>query len=260
MTLTDINEIRKNATGLKYAWRFIIAFALCMAWGGCTSMPDRKADGSFSERYHTYQALSQAGYASINKKDYKAAIDQYTQAIALSPFVPADHYYRGLAWYKNGNNEKAIADFDDALLLDSHWVLAYVYRGLARVNRGEYAEALNDYAAALKLNEKDPVIHNDLAWLYATAKDEKFRDKEKALEHAKKAAELSKEGNAEILDTLAQAYFINGEIQEALEAAQKAVQLDSQNQGFKEHLADYQKALEENKIKQTTAGSKPNVK
>jgi hypothetical protein len=40
--------------------------------------------------------------------------------------------------------------------------------------------------------------------------DESFRDKTKALEHAKKAALAIKERNAEILDTLARACFING--------------------------------------------------
>jgi tetratricopeptide (TPR) repeat protein len=220
-----------------------------MIWGGCASLLDRKADDSFSERYHTYQALSQAGYASINKKDYKAAIDQYTRAIALSPFVPADHYYRGLAWYKNGSNEKAIADFDDVIFLDSRWVLAYVYRGLARVNRGEYSEALNDYIAALNLNDKDPVIHNDMAWLYATSKDDKILDKVKALEHAKKAAELSKEGNAEILDTLAQAYFINGRVKEALEAEKKAAKLDQENKKFQEKATIFEEALKQDHSK-----------
>src|SRR3990170_3714317 len=164
-------------TGLKYACRSFIALALFMVWGGCMSMPDRKADDSFSERYHTYRALSQAGYASINKKDYKTAIDQYTHAIAISPFVPADHYYRGLAWFKVGQDEKAIEDFDQVILLDGRWVSAYVYRGLARVNRGEYAQALADYTAALNFKADDPTVHNNLSWLYATAKDEKFRDK-----------------------------------------------------------------------------------
>ena len=42
-------------------------------------------------------------------------------------------------------------------------------------------------------------------------KIENIQDKAKALEHAKKAAELSKEDNAEISDTLARVYFINGQ-------------------------------------------------
>jgi tetratricopeptide (TPR) repeat protein len=126
------------------------------------------------------------------------------------------------------------------LLLDSRWQPAYLYRGLAHLNRGEYQQALSDDTAALNLKSDDPTAHNNLAWLYATAKDEKIRNKDKALEHAKQAAMLSHEGNTEILDTLATAYAINGKLQEALATEHKAVQRDPNDQEFKAHLAAYQ--------------------
>jgi tetratricopeptide (TPR) repeat protein len=214
--------------------------ALCAA---CAAVPGRSSDSGFAERYHVYQALSKAGYVSINKKDYKAAIDQYTQAIALSPFVASDHYYRGLARFKEGQDDAAIEDFDQVILLDSRWVPAYIYRGLARERRGEYEQALADYTAALNLKTDDPMIHNNLAWLYITAKDRKIQDKAKALEHAKKAAELTKEGNAEILDTLATAYSTNGSMTEALEVEKKALKLDPVNQTYKEKAATFERSL-----------------
>lgn len=220
-----------------------IATVLCAA---CASAPTGPSEPGIASRYHTYQALSRAGHESLLKKDYPAAIDQYTQAIALSPFVPADHYYRGLAWYKSRNYDKAIADFDQVLLLDSRWAPAYLYRGLSHLNRGEYTAALKDDNAALNLNGKDPTAHNNLAWLYATAKDEKIRDKAKALVHAKQAAALSKERNAQILDTLALAYYINGKARKALEAEQKALQRDPHDEGFKAHLARYQSVAAKN--------------
>ena len=101
---------------------------------------------------------------------------------------------------------------------------------------GEYQGALNDYRRALNLKPNDASIHNNLAWLYATAKDEKFQNKLKALEHAKKAAELTKESNAEILDTLARAYYINGRVKEAIETEKKALEIMSQNEEFKKNL------------------------
>lgn len=111
---------------------------------------------------------------------------------------------------------KAIEDFDKVIILDPRWSSGYVYRGLCWRKKGNYKGALSDYKRALNLKPKDPGIHNNLAWLYATANDEKFQDKGKALEHAEKAARLSRDTNAEILDTLAQAYFINGKVKEAI--------------------------------------------
>jgi tetratricopeptide (TPR) repeat protein len=125
-------------------------------------------------------------------------------------------------------------------MLDSRRVGAYVYRGLCREKAGEYADALKDYTTALSMNPKDANIHNNLAWLYATANDEKVKDNIKALEHAVKAAEISNEGNADILDTLAMAYFVNGKVKEAIEAEQKALKLEPENERFKGNLKKYE--------------------
>ena len=100
--------------------------------------------------------------------------------------------------------------------------------------------ALKDYSTALGLNPGDPIVHNDLAWLYATAKDERIRDKVKALEHAVRAAEMTKGKNSEVLDTLARAYFINDKKAEAVETEKKAILMEPENEMFKEHLAFYE--------------------
>jgi tetratricopeptide (TPR) repeat protein len=204
---------------------------------------DIRAEEDFSKRYQAYQQAVSSGKASLNKKDYEAAIEYYTWAIEMSPFVASHYYDRGIAWYKKGDEKKAIEDFDKVLILEPRSGSAYVYRGLCKVKGGDYQGALNDYRKGLELNPKDPSIHNNLAWLYATAKDEKFQDKLKALEHAARAAELSHENNAEILDTLARVYFINGKINEAIETEKKALKLEPNNERFKENLKEYEKAM-----------------
>jgi Flp pilus assembly protein TadD len=166
------------------------------------------ADGEFVERYSAYQGYVQSGLASLEKKDYASAITNYSRAIEMSLFEASHYFNRGIAFYRLGKEKEAREDFNKVIILDPKGSSAYVYRGLCRMKGGEYKDALNDYNRALKLNPKDASVHNNLAWLYAIAKDEKFQDKGKALEHARKAAELSNERNAEILDTLARAYFI----------------------------------------------------
>ena len=61
----------------------------------------------------------------------------------------------------------------------------------------------------------------------------------------KKGAELSKEKDAEILDTLAKAYFINGKLKEAVEDERKALNLAPDNEGFKGNLGVYEEASKE---------------
>lgn len=225
---------------------FFLIILLCVVlFAGPASSSDRGEGDDFLKRYREYQGHVRAGYAAINKKEYIEAIDHYTKAIEISPFVASHYYYRGLAWYRKGNQDRAIEDFNKAIILDSRWSSAYVHRGLCQVKQGEYAKALSDYKSALNLKPKDLSIHNNLAWLYATANDEKFQDKGKALEHAKKAAELSKERNAEVLDTLARAYHISGKVKEAIETENKALRLESGNDTFKKNLELYEKAVKE---------------
>ena len=109
------------------------------------------------------------------------------------------------------------------------------------MKKDEYRGALSDYKSALNLKPNDASIHNNLAWLYATAKDEKFQDKSKALEHAKKAADLTKQRNAEILDTLARVFYVNGKVKQAIETEKKAIELNPDNEEFKKNLEMYEK-------------------
>ena len=99
-----------------------------------------------------------------------------------------------------------------------------------------YADAIADYKQALRLAPSNSRALNNLAWLYATAKKEKFYRPQEALSLAKRAAELEKKPH--ILDTLAEAYFINGEYKKAVETEKLAL---SAARGDTSH---YQKQLE----------------
>jgi tetratricopeptide (TPR) repeat protein len=86
------------------------------------------------------------------------------------------------------------------------------------------------YEASLKLNPENPHVLNNLAWLYATAKDPRFRNPARALDLAKAAAGLLEEPH--ILDTLAECYFVNGQYAKALETAQHALRLARENRTY----------------------------
>ena len=220
------------------------AFLCVAAFAGAVGLADQDSPEDLARRYRVYQAVVREASAAIERGQYAAAVDACTRAIALAPFTASHYFYRGLALYKLNKHEEAIGDFDRALALDPRLASAFLYRGLCRLARSEYEPALHDYTAALGLDQDDATAHNDLAWLYATAGDAKFRDPAKALEHARKAAQLSNEKNAEILDTLARALFVNGKIEEAEETEKKALGLAPGNTTFKDHLSTYSRRTE----------------
>jgi tetratricopeptide (TPR) repeat protein len=70
---------------------------------------------------------------------------------------------------------------------------------------------------------------NELAWFYATAADRRYRNPMEALEIAQRAVKLSGGNQGFILDTLAEAYYVNHRLAEALTTEKKAIELDPKN-------------------------------
>jgi hypothetical protein len=61
------------------------------------------------------------------------------------------------------------------------------------------------------------IVLNNYAWLLATCEDPAYRNPERALELARRAAAI--EQSPHILDTLAESLFVNGQVAEAIDAA-----------------------------------------
>ena len=99
-----------------------------------------------------------------------------------------------------------------------------IYRGLASIyhNRDDLAKAQWAYENILKLNPDDGLALNNLAWILATAKDTRLLDYPRALALAKRAVGI--ERSPTFLDTLAEAYYVNGLYDEAMQTIQDALE------------------------------------
>ena len=100
----------------------------------------------------------------------------------------------------------------------------------------KYSDAIGAYEKALALNDRLPEVLNNLAWLYATCEDRDLRRPDTALVLALKAIELKYASH--ILDTLAESYFVNGQVYKAVETAEAALNQATQNHPY------YRKQLE----------------
>ncbi len=95
-----------------------------------------------------------------------------------------------------------------------------------------YAGAISAYDRSLSLNPENPETLNNLAWLLATCEDETYRNPDIALTLSQKAAALKP--SAHILDTLAESYFVNGRLVEAVEAGKEALAIAADNRTYYE--------------------------
>ncbi len=105
-----------------------------------------------------------------------------------------------------------------------------------------YAPAVLHYQEALRRDPKLAEAHNNLAWLYATSEDPQYRNPRAALEHARRAVELTDWKDPNFIDTLAEAFYVNRSFDEAVRTQSRALKLAPDNREFQEHMEKYRKA------------------
>jgi tetratricopeptide (TPR) repeat protein len=83
-----------------------------------------------------------------------------------------------------------------------------------------------------------------VAWIYATSSNPQLRNPSAALDYARKAVNSSKD-HPEYLDTLAEAYYVNGQFQSAVDTELQAIQLVSpgRKSEYEKNLSRYKRAL-----------------
>ena len=91
----------------------------------------------------------------------------------------------------------------------------------------KFDAAIIQFQEVLKLESGHVLAQNNLAWLLATCPDARLRNGARAVELAQQAVQLSGGNSPEILDTLAAAYAEAGRFPEAIETAQRALDLSA---------------------------------
>ena len=99
----------------------------------------------------------------------------------------------------------------------------YVYVGDYYYNRQEFAKAKDAWENVIRIDNDNVHALNNLAWLLATCPDENLRDHEQALALASRALAVAREPF--VLDTYAEALFVNNRVAEAVDAAKQALAL-----------------------------------
>jgi Zn-dependent protease with chaperone function len=103
--------------------------------------------------------------------------------------------------------------------------LAYVYHQREKLAKAKWA-----YENAIRLNPDDALSLNNLAWILATAEDTALLDYTKALTLAKRAVLI--ERSPTFLDTLAEAYYVNGFYDKALQISKEALDNASERRDY----------------------------
>jgi len=180
----------------------------------------------------------------LGEQQFDKAIQEYGEAVRLKPDTPEAQLALGVAYRMKGDLGRAQQAFETALgknpaTAEGQRLLADLY-----AEQKLYSEAIQHYKAALQIDPNMAESHNNLAWFYATCEDPKWRDPRAALEHARRAVELTQWKEAEFIDTLAEANYAGGNYQESVRVQLIALHLDPQNPELQEHMTRYRKAAD----------------
>jgi tetratricopeptide (TPR) repeat protein len=155
------------------------------------------------------------------------AIEQFQKALEVEPDNAKVHYNLAGLFIAQGRWDEAIAHYQRALKQMPDSTHAHYQLGLALQSRGKFAAAIAQFQRVLELDPKHVSTQNNLAWLLATCPDGSLRNGQKAVELAQRAVQFSGDNSPEILDTLAAAYAEAGKFAEAIQTAQRALDLSA---------------------------------
>ncbi len=170
-------------------------------------------------------ARGNLGKVFLKQGKVNEAIACFNEALRTSKDQPDVYYYLGLAKVRQKKHNDAISHFSEALRLKPDYINAHLHLAYSLAEVGRIQPAAEHCYKILQLEPDRVGALNTLAWILATTEDTKFQNPTEAVKFAEKACELTNYENPGALDTLAAAYAAAGRFHEAIETAEKAVEL-----------------------------------
>jgi len=171
------------------------------------------------------------------------AIKHFNKALEAELPRPEVHYNLGGVYYQQGKLNLAAEQCAEALVSKPDYLAARVTLAGILVEMGENQLAVQHYHKALQLEPDQPYVLKNLAWILATSKDVKLQNPNDVVKLAVRACELTEYNQPEFMDTLAAAYAVAGRFSEAIETAEKAINL-AEDANSKELAEEIRKRLQ----------------
>ena len=154
--------------------------------------------------------LFNEGLEKLRIADDQGAIENFSQAIALSPRLEDAYVNRGNVYRKLGNHQGAIADYTQALQLNPSFTYLYNSRGNVREDLQDYKGAIADYTEAIRLYPEQSDGYRNLGSAYY-----KLGDYQAALKSLNQAVQVNSGSAA--------SYLKRGEIYVKLDDHEKGI-------------------------------------
>lgn len=169
-------------------------------------------------------AWLELAFLAVAQGDYAAAAALARDAAAKLPDDPLATHDAAAWTLEAGNATQAETLCRRALRIRFANHALHFLLGKALVAQGRDDEALNHLRLAVELKPDWPTALNDLAWMMATHPNDSLRNGTEAVALAERACALTKHQQPLLIGTLAAAYAEAGRFEEAVRAAETAMQ------------------------------------
>ena len=160
------------------------AFVLITSLALCTSQVCRAAEKKNVEA----NKLAREGAEAAKKQDWDKAVDLLKKATDMdhkyADELSAVYQGRGYASAADQRYQEAINDYNDALKLTPQEARIYEQRAAVEMKIQDYGKALADYSELIKLKPKETKYYNYRAYIYELQNESKkaLADTEKVLQ------------------------------------------------------------------------------
>jgi tetratricopeptide (TPR) repeat protein len=179
-------------------------------------------------------------FQTIGKLD--ESVTCYTKALRLKPEHASAHNNLGAVLKVQGKINEAVSHFREAIRIEPRHVNAHSNLANILSKQGKFDQAIEHYRMALQTDPNRIRTLNNLAHILATHPDPQLRNPDQAIKLAERAANLTRHHSPTILNTLAAAYAAAGQFSEAIETAEKALDL-AQSSGQSQLAEDIRNRL-----------------
>ncbi len=185
----------------------------------------RRTAGIFGAAAVAVAAVALAATTFQRNRDYRDAVSIWRDAVAKAPHNGRAHNNLGAVLLGEGQCEEALAEYKKATDLDRREMVAFFNVGGLSARLARLDKDIAQCRQAVAARPGSAEAHRRLAWLLATCPAASRRCGAEAVEHARRAEQLTAGQAPDVLDALAAAYAETRQFPAALATARKALAL-----------------------------------
>ena len=170
-------------------------------------------------------AENNLGIVFLQKGNLDEAISLLQAAVDLRPENSPAHENLAKALLQKGQVTDALVHYRRLLELQPDNIEVHNIVGTVLIQQGRIREGVEEWQKVLAIQPDNGNAMSNLAWVFATSPDDSLRDGAQAVQLAEQALRISGGRIPIIFRTLAAAYAENGRFSEAIQTAQRGIEL-----------------------------------